>query len=73
MGKTLQVAVGATAAVAAMFLTMDYALSVPNVQVDYASNECVAVENFPGVVFGKNDAYTCENLPSKFNQVWVLK
>jgi len=73
MVKTVQMTIGAVVAVGAMFLVADYALSIPNVHVDYASKECVSVENFPGVVFNKDDAYTCENMPSKFNQVWVLK
>ena len=42
-----------------------HALSLPDVQVSYASNECVEVINY------SNTAYDCENMPTKYNHVWV--
>ena len=48
----------------------DYALSLPDVHVSYASGECVGVENFQGAFFN-TETYSCENLPSKYNHVWV--
>lgn len=53
-----------------MALAMDYALSIPDVHKSYSTRECVTVENYPGFVFGK-DTFSCENMPSKFNLVWV--
>ena len=41
------------------------ALSAPDVYVSYATNECVKVVNYTDEIF------SCENLPSKFNHVWV--
>jgi hypothetical protein len=42
------------------------AASIPDVHVSYSTDECVKVINY---VEGEN--YSCENLPSKFNHVWV--
>jgi hypothetical protein len=49
---------------------LDYALSIPSVHESYSTRECVKVENYPGVLFGKTE-YSCENKPSKYNHVWV--
>ena len=46
-----------------VFLT---AMSLPDVWVSYSTNECVNVINY---VEGQN--YSCENMPTKFNHVWV--
>ena len=56
----------ATAAftVGAVF-AIDVAASMPDVHVSYATNECVKVVNYTDEIF------SCENLPSKFNHVWV--
>lgn len=40
--------------------------SLPDVHVSYSTDECVKVINYD-----KNDSYSCENMPSKFNHVWV--
>tara|TARA_B110000967_G_C18759702_1_gene497142 strand:- start:423 stop:638 length:216 start_codon:yes stop_codon:yes gene_type:complete len=42
------------------------ALSIPDVMFSHSTDECVEVFNY---VEGEN--YSCENLPSKFNHVWV--
>ena len=42
------------------------ALSMPDVWFSYSTDECVKVINYD-----KTDKYSCENLPSKFNHVWV--
>jgi hypothetical protein len=42
------------------------ALSLPDVWFSYSTDECVRVINY---VEGEN--YSCENMPSKFNHVWV--
>ena len=44
---------------------MTSALSMPDVHVSYATNECVKVVNYTDEIF------SCDNLPSKFNHVWV--
>jgi len=41
------------------------ALAMPDVHVSYETNECVKVVNYTDEIF------SCENLPSKFNHVWV--
>tara|TARA_B110000977_G_C10632748_1_gene320832 strand:+ start:217 stop:453 length:237 start_codon:yes stop_codon:yes gene_type:complete len=41
-------------------------LSIPDVQFSYSSSECVKVLNY-----AEGDKYSCENLPAKFNNVWV--
>lgn len=55
---------------AAMVVGADYALSIPTVYESYASRECVRVENYPGLIFGKT-AFSCENMPRTFDHVWV--
>jgi hypothetical protein len=44
---------------------MNSALSAPDVHVSYSTNECVKVVNYTDEIF------SCDNLPSKFNHVWV--
>ena len=46
-------------------LILDSAASMPDVYVKYSTNECVKVVNYT------DEIYSCENLPSKFNHVWV--
>lgn len=52
------------------FALLDYALSIPDVHFSYTTNECVQVLNYPSTLFGTT-AFSCENMPSKFNHVWV--
>jgi len=54
------------ATVVVLFSLLDKAFSIPDVQFSYSTNECVKVLNY---VEGEN--YSCENLPRKFNHVWV--
>ena len=42
------------------------ALSMPDVWFSYSTDECVKVINYD-----QNDRFSCENLPTKFNHVWV--
>ena len=53
-----------------LFAFADYALSVPDVHVSYASNSCVEVVNYPSTFFGTT-TFNCENMPTKFNHIWV--
>ncbi len=43
-----------------------YAMSIPDVQFSYSTDQCVKVLNYV-----EGDNYNCENLPPKFNHVWV--
>ena len=52
------------------FVGFDYAMSIPTVKMSYSTNACVEVENYPSVLF-ETSKFNCENLPSKFNHVWV--
>ena len=54
-----------TSALAIAAFTGNEALSMPDAYFSYATNECVKVINYTDEVFA------CENLPSKFNHVWV--
>lgn len=49
-----------------LFAFADYALSIPDVHVSYETNQCVRVLNY-----AEGDTYSCENMPTKFNHVWV--
>lgn len=42
------------------------AAEMPDVWFSYSTDECVKVINY-----AKEDQYSCENLPTKFNHVWV--
>ena len=58
-------AVGALVA-AGVFLLIDSALSIPDVHFSYSTDACVTDLNY-----AEGDNYSCENLPSKFNHVWI--
>jgi len=40
--------------------------SIPEVQMSHSTGECVKVINYH-----KDDHFTCENMPSRYNHVWV--
>jgi hypothetical protein len=42
-------------------------LDRPDVHYSNSTGECVRVLNY-----AENDRYSCDNLPSKYNKVWVL-
>ena len=44
----------------------NYSMSIPDVKFSYSTDECVEVINYT-----EADKYSCENLPSKFNHIWV--
>jgi hypothetical protein len=52
-------------AVAGLFLVVLNAVSMPDVMVSYSSGECVEVVNY------SDDNFSCDNLPSRYNHVWV--
>ena len=41
-------------------------IDMPDVHVSNSTGECVEVINYH-----PDDAYTCDNLPEKYNHVWV--
>ena len=41
-------------------------MAMPDVWFSYSTDECVKVVNYV-----EGDNYSCENMPSKFNHVWV--
>ena len=52
--------------IAILLAIVDSALSLPDVQFSYKTNECVKVLNYV-----EDENFSCENLPSKFNHVWI--
>lgn len=60
-------------AVGILFLTvlgLDYAMAIPEVQQSWSTKECVGVTTYQGVFFDSL-GYSCENMPEKYNHVWV--
>jgi hypothetical protein len=55
---------------AGIFALTDYAFSIPDVMVSYETNMCKQVQNYDSVLFGTTE-YSCENMPTKFNHIWV--
>lgn len=66
--KIKSVALGSVAGLVLGFTVnaVEAALDMPDVYWSNTTNECVGVVNY-----AKNDDYSCENLPSKYNKVWV--
>jgi hypothetical protein len=44
---------------------IDDIAAMPDVYVSYSTNECVKVVNYA------DTKYACENLPKRFNHIWV--
>jgi|TARA_B110000908_G_scaffold136381_1_gene161586 hypothetical protein len=57
------VIIAGTAFAAKVSLNM---LMIPDVKVSYTTDQCIGVTNY-----AEGDAYTCSNLPPKFNHIWV--
>lgn len=49
-----------------LLYVINLALMIPDVQFSYSNDVCVKVINY-----NPDDNYSCENLPEKFNHVWV--
>jgi len=47
-------------------LTLNYIGDIPEVQTSYSTGDCVKVVNYK-----KGGTYSCENMPTKYNHVWV--
>jgi len=61
----LQVAVIVSVLIALLFILGD-ALDIPDVHVSHSTNECVKVINYK-----EGDKYSCTDMPSKYNMIWV--
>lgn len=42
------------------------AINIPDVLVSHSTGECVGVFNYD-----EDDRYTCQNLPDRYNHIWV--
>jgi hypothetical protein len=62
--------IGGAVGAFALFLALDVALMTPDVMVSYSTKDCVEVVNYGSVIFGETN-YSCENMPSRYNQVWA--
>jgi len=62
------IAAGLAAAILlSLFLnSIEKALDRPDVHISHSTGECIRVLNY-----AENDRYSCDNLPSKYNKVWV--
>lgn len=58
--------IGGAIAFGVLFFAFDKALSIPDVKFSYSTDRCVEVINYV-----EGDKYNCENLPTKFNHIWV--
>jgi hypothetical protein len=45
---------------------IETSLDRPDVHISHSTGECIRVLNY-----AENDRYSCDNLPSKYNKVWV--
>lgn len=48
------------------YFMVDGAMSIPDVHKSHSTGECVEVINWD-----PEDNYSCEELPSKYNLIWV--
>ena len=46
-------------------IVINLSAKTPDVHISHSTNECVKVINYG------DTNYTCDNLPSKYNHVWV--
>lgn len=50
----------------AIFYAMVISIDIPDVLVSHSTGECVTVLNYT-----EEQPYSCENMPSKYNMIWV--
>jgi hypothetical protein len=55
-----------TVAGIALGSALSIAFDIPEVQTSHSTGECVKVLNFH-----EDDTFTCDDLPSRYNHVWV--
>lgn len=61
----LQVVVIVSVLISLLFILGD-AMNIPDVMVSYSTGECVEVLNYK-----EDDKYSCIDMPSKYNHMWV--
>jgi hypothetical protein len=66
MKKIMINSLGIFALAATGALALNSVLSIPDVMFSYSTDKCVKVINYV-----ESDKYSCENLPTKFNHIWV--
>jgi hypothetical protein len=54
----------------AFLLIVDYSSTIPDVLFSHSTGQCVGVQNYMAILI-ENPIYSCENLPTKYNHIWV--
>jgi hypothetical protein len=62
--------VSITVVLISVFAIIDYSSTIPDVLISHSTGECVGVQNYMAILF-ENPVYSCENLPTKYNHIWV--
>jgi hypothetical protein len=70
MKSVIMYIVSIVVVVASFLLIIDYSSTVPDVLFSHSTGKCVQVQSYPAILF-ENPTYTCENLPTKYNHIWV--
>ena len=65
MKSLITTSLGLAAAAGAFVMIAVSALSIPDVYTSYETGQCVKVVNY------SDDNYSCENMPTRYNNVWV--
>ena len=63
------VAFGFTVALS-LLIMIDFAFTIPDVQMSHSTGECVRVINHPSAIWGTSTA-SCGDLPTRYTWVWV--
>lgn len=70
MKSVIMYIVSIAVVVSSFLLIVDYSSTVPDVLFSNSTGECVGVQNYMAILF-ENPVYSCENLPTKYNHIWV--
>ena len=66
MIKNITTSLLIAASIVIVFTVIIEMMSIPDVHVSYSTNECVKVINY-----AYEHKYSCEDMPEKFNHIWV--
>lgn len=66
MKNALQALLGGTVIGTIFGYGLYLGITIPEVQISHSTGECVKVVNYR-----EEHSYTCEDLPRKYNHVWV--
>ena len=65
--KDILKTVGSIIIISSIFvLGVSFYSAIPDVLVSHSTGECVTVLNYT-----EEQPYSCENMPSKYNMIWV--